>query len=234
MSTLLAVIQHEGGRITGAEFSPDGTRVLTASDDRTARIWDAQTGTQIMPSLEDPGGMHRAAYSPDGRFIATVTNGGTVLWNAQTGKLLVGPLNHNAIVCHVAFSSDGTRVVAASADGTAAVWSAQTGERLAGPCRTMARFSSQTSAPSARASSPAAKTGRRGYGTPTPASLSLPRSYTAASYSTLAPRLSAPTASASPHTAAVLPACGTRKPASPSRRWHSWGMEATCPSSLMV
>jgi len=67
----IAVLNHEGGRgryIWRASFSPDGTRVLTATaDDRTARVWDAATGKEIVALKGHEGTVWTAAFSPDGR-----------------------------------------------------------------------------------------------------------------------------------------------------------------------
>ena len=51
----------------GAAFSPDGQRIVTASDDKTARIWDAATGKPIGEPLKGhEDDVYSAAFSPDG------------------------------------------------------------------------------------------------------------------------------------------------------------------------
>ena len=50
--------------MTSAAFSPDGTRVITASDDHTARVWDAATGKPFVLALEHHGEVRSAAFSP--------------------------------------------------------------------------------------------------------------------------------------------------------------------------
>ena len=56
-----------------AAFSPDGTRIVTASDDITARIWDAATGNEltVLRGHEDP--VLSAGFSPDGTRIVTAS-----------------------------------------------------------------------------------------------------------------------------------------------------------------
>jgi hypothetical protein len=63
---------HEGA-VYSAAFSPDGRRIVTASDDKTARIWDAATGRQIGQLNEHEGPVYSAAFSPDGKRIVTAS-----------------------------------------------------------------------------------------------------------------------------------------------------------------
>ncbi|HEX8115546.1 MAG TPA: TIR domain-containing protein, partial [Kofleriaceae bacterium] len=115
--------------VAAAAFSPDGTRVVTASEDRTARVWDAETAEPVTGPLMHKSGVTAAAFSPDGMQVVTACRDGTAwLWNARTGKRVIGPLMHKDWVTAAAFSPDGTRVLTASRDGTAWLWNARTGE----------------------------------------------------------------------------------------------------------
>ena len=71
-----------------AAFSPDGQRIVTASADKTARIWDAASGKPIGKPLrghEDE--VRGAAFSPDGKRIVTASSDKTArIWDVATGK----------------------------------------------------------------------------------------------------------------------------------------------------
>ena len=67
-------------------FSPDGKYVATASNDTTARVWDAATGKQIFV-LNHDGVVNNVVFSPDGKYVATASDDNTSrLWDAATGK----------------------------------------------------------------------------------------------------------------------------------------------------
>jgi WD40 repeat protein len=63
--------------VRGAVFSPDGTTVLTASADGTARLWDVVTGKELLRLEGHTEAVNRAAFSPDGKYIVTASWDGT-------------------------------------------------------------------------------------------------------------------------------------------------------------
>ncbi len=109
--------------VTSAAFSPDGTRVVTASSDGTARVWDAKTGATLATLSGHTGAVHSAAFSPDGTRVVTASWDKTArVWDATTGAALATLSGHTGGVNSAAFSPDGTRVVTASRDKTARIW----------------------------------------------------------------------------------------------------------------
>ena len=128
----LAVLSGHSDFVWTARYSPDGSRLVSASKDGTLRIWDAETGILIRV-LSVPGTRPRfAAYSPDGkRIISGLRDNTARIWDALTGAQQLVLTGHGAAVQSAAFSHDGTRIVTASQDKTARIWDALTGSQLA-------------------------------------------------------------------------------------------------------
>src|SRR5262249_44707641 len=104
-------------------FSPDSRRVASASDDHTARVWDAATGAELRALTGHAGPVHSVAFSPDGRRLATASYDHTArVWDAATGAELLSLRGHTSPVWSVAFSPDGRRLATASHEKTARVW----------------------------------------------------------------------------------------------------------------
>ena len=74
-----AILSGHAGRVNSAAFSPDGQRIVTASWDKTARVWEAATGQQLAVLSGHEGWLHSAVFSPDGRRIVTTSADGTAL-----------------------------------------------------------------------------------------------------------------------------------------------------------
>jgi serine/threonine protein kinase len=128
----LAVLYGHGDRVYSAAYSPDGTRIVTASADKTARIWDARTGAQLAVLSGHGDTVYAAAYAPDGTRIVTASADKTArIWDARTGTQLAVLSGHGDTLYAAAYSPDGTHIITASRDKSARIWDAQTGTQLA-------------------------------------------------------------------------------------------------------
>ena len=103
-----------------AAYSPDGARVVTASFDGTARIYNAATGAEIVALEGHKGPVMSVAFSPDGARVVTASEDKTArVWDAAMGREIMTLSGHAGIVFTAAFSPDGARIVTASVRGRA-------------------------------------------------------------------------------------------------------------------
>ena len=122
----LAVLSGHSDSVSTATFSPDGQLVLTASFDKTVRIWNSFTGQ----GSQDAQWPHRRGdlrgFARDGQRIVTSSNDKTArVWDTASGRQLL-VLLHPAKVNTAAFSPDGIHVVTSSFDNTARIWDVRT------------------------------------------------------------------------------------------------------------
>ena len=130
---MAAILQGHTSSVLSAAFSPDGQRIVTASYDKTARVWNAASG-QLLATLQGhTDRVRNAEFSPNGERIVTASEDKTArVWNAANGQLLVILQGHTGPVENAAFSPDGQRIVTVSAtlDRTARVWNAASGQLM--------------------------------------------------------------------------------------------------------
>ncbi|MBF0296098.1 MAG: pentapeptide repeat-containing protein [Magnetococcales bacterium] len=132
LSQFQAVLQsgHFSG-IQAAAFSPDGATLLSGSDDKTLKLWDARTGECLLTCKGHQSYVLSVAFSPDGATLLSGSNDKTLkLWDARTGECLRTCQGHQASVRSVAFSPDGATLLSGSHDDTLKLWDARTGECL--------------------------------------------------------------------------------------------------------
>jgi len=127
----IAVIQASAGGVEAVCYSPDGTRIATAGQDGTARLWDATTGELRAVLNGHQKRLTSVRFSPNGTQLATTSRDGTSrLWDVSTGATLAVLEGHEGPVQSARFSPDGTRLVTTSQDGTARMWDVEAGTAL--------------------------------------------------------------------------------------------------------
>ena len=113
-------LKHNG-IVQTVTFSPDGSKILTASEDYTPKLWDIE-GNILAELKGHTGPVTCAVFSPEGLRILTASKDNTAkLWNID-GKILADLKGHTKDVSSAVFSPDGSRILTASDDKTAKLW----------------------------------------------------------------------------------------------------------------
>ncbi len=133
---------------TAVAFSRDGSMLATAGSDGTARLWNmdfyGQIGAPIAAvrpasSPGPPSGVYDAAFSPDGKILATAGSDGRArLWDVATHRPIGTPIiavsnPSSDSVSGVAFSPDGRILATAGSDGRARLWDVATQRQIGTP-----------------------------------------------------------------------------------------------------
>ncbi|MFH2006765.1 MAG: WD40 repeat domain-containing protein [bacterium] len=110
---------HEGGAMA-VRFSPDGSTVATAGDDRTVKIWDV-AGGRLVRTLS--GSATTLSFSRDGRLLATAGEDRNVwLWDPLSGQVRAVLRGHQKSVRGVQLGPRGRLLASVSADKTLRLW----------------------------------------------------------------------------------------------------------------
>jgi WD40 repeat protein len=128
----LLLLRTSVGAVSGAAFSPDGSRVAVTGSRNDGEMWDAVNGIMVKRMYPHGSAIRSMAWSPDGTMMATAGSDMTAkLWDAGTGKLLLTLKGHTGPILSVCFTQDSRWLATGGADHTVKVWECATGVCLA-------------------------------------------------------------------------------------------------------
>ena len=113
---------HTGG-VFSVAYSPDGRRIVSGGGE--LKVWDAESGEEMLTLKGHTSIAYSVAFSPDGRRIVSGSGDQTLrVWDAESGEEMLTLKGHSGTVTSVAFSPDGRRIISGSHDQTIKVWDA--------------------------------------------------------------------------------------------------------------
>lgn len=117
-------VNYHDHLVNACHFQPGGDLVVSASSDRTARVWRLPTLAPVATLFGHEDDVEMAVFSPAGDRIATACRDGRVRVFASDGRALATLAGHRADVTSVAWSTDGREIFSSSDDGTVRKWCA--------------------------------------------------------------------------------------------------------------
>jgi len=118
-------------RVTAVAWSARGSRLASASYDKTVRVWDAASGSSVLTYQGHWDRVLCTAWSPDGNLLASAGNDGTVqIWDPLTASLILAYREHSQPVLALSWSPDGKRMASACEDQTIQIWDTISGQPL--------------------------------------------------------------------------------------------------------
>jgi WD40 repeat protein/serine/threonine protein kinase len=128
---LLKRLEGHSDEVTIAKWSPDGAQIATASADSTVRIWNGDTGEQILLFQGHISRVTAVGWSRDGaQLLSAEQNGTVIIWNLSTGTQLRQIQNPTTALTHASWSPEADRIAISDNSGGIHIWDAISGELL--------------------------------------------------------------------------------------------------------
>jgi WD40 repeat protein len=120
---LQQTIEAHGDWVRCLSFTPDGTKLVSGSFDKTIKLWQADTGKLVHTFTDSLKGVFALAVSPDGKLLASGSWDETIaLWDLESGNCIQHLTQHQSSVRSLAISPDSKTLVSGSFDRTIVLW----------------------------------------------------------------------------------------------------------------
>ncbi len=131
---LVQTLTGHSGSVRALAFAPEGGRLVSGGDDRSLRLWEAESGRQL-GRLDNVGcGVKAVAFGPRGTFLfgggdrEQAGDGGVHVWDLAGGKEAAPLLGHDNWVAGLAVVPGGRLALSAGFDKTVRVWDLEAGK----------------------------------------------------------------------------------------------------------
>ncbi len=129
---LTRTLKGHGDLVRSVAITSDGRWAVSASSDRTVRVWNLERGENVLVLIGHEGWVRSVAVTPNGRWALSASSDRTIrVWDLKKGKSVAILTGHEDQVNAVAVTADGCWAISASSDRTVRVWNVRQEECVA-------------------------------------------------------------------------------------------------------
>lgn len=126
----IAVLSGHSKWVFSVCVTPDGQKIVSGSADGTVRVWDINTGKQLMQCASSDWAVRSVCVTPDGKKIVSAGGKLVRIWDINTGNKLLECIGHTDSINSVCVTPDGKKIISGSDDTTVCIWNIDTGEQI--------------------------------------------------------------------------------------------------------